>query len=198
MADRTDLKKAGYSIVITGFIGLEGTRRLAEEYRERIDAVYPAYLVRRALEFGGEKDERLHENAVSALAKHLEAFGVKDNEGAYYTEAAEGGILTALYELAKVSSLGFEIDLRKIPVRQETIEICELLEVNPYHLFSGGCMVCIVPEGGTFAEKLAKEGVNAVPVGYTTDKKAHILHNDGTESYLNRPEPDELIRLQML
>ncbi len=187
-----------YSIVMTGFIGLEGTAKLAKTYAEKISGRYPIYFAREAALLCSEEDRALHERAKQLLDEHLKEFGVSNGEGAFWVEAREGGILTALYELAKESSLGFEIDLRKIPILQETVEICELLEVNPYHLYSGECMVCIIPEGGSFATRLCDEGINAVIVGHTTDKKAHILYNDGTESHLNRPEPDELIRLSLM
>lgn len=40
-------------------------------------------------------------------------------------DITEGGIFGALWEMAEASGVGLEIDLKKIPVRQETIEICE-------------------------------------------------------------------------
>jgi hydrogenase expression/formation protein HypE len=38
--------------------------------------------------------------------------------------------------MAEASGVGLEIDLKKIPVRQETIEICEFFGINPYELIS--------------------------------------------------------------
>ena len=187
-----------YSIVMTGFIGLEGTAKLAKEYEKRITERFPAYLVKDAAGFGDGDDRLGHEKALEIIGGHLREFGAVNGEGAHCVEVSKGGILTALYELATISGLGFETDLRKIPIRQETVEICELLEVNPYHLYSGKCMVCMVPEGGALVTGLQDEGINAVIIGHTTDKKAHILYNDGTESHLNRPEPDELERLALI
>ena len=37
----------------------------------------------------------------------------------------------------RCSGVGLEIDLKKIPIRQETIEICEFFDLNPYKLLSG-------------------------------------------------------------
>lgn len=198
MKDANDLKKYSYSVIMTGYIGLKGTAILAERYKEKLDARFPLYLSREAMAFGGDKDKEEFEAAKKALTDHLEKHGAILEETAFATEVKEGGFLTGLYELAKESGLGFELDLRKVPVRQETIEICELLEVNPYHLYSESCMIAIVPEAGALVTNLLDEGINAVIVGHTTDKKAHILHNDGTESHLNRPEPDELNRLGLI
>ncbi len=180
---------------MTGFIALKGTAILAERYKDRIDERFPSYLSRNALLFGTGKDSSDFERAKGIIKDHVKSFGEEFGEDSFAVEVKEGGFLTALYELAGQCSTGFELDLRAVPIRQETVEIAELLEVNPYHLYGEKCIVAIVPEGGALLSKLSDEGIEACLVGRTTDKKAHILHNDGTESHLNRPEPDELSRL---
>ena len=39
--------------------------------------------------------------------------------------------------MAEASQVGLEMDFTKVPIRQETIEICEIFDVNPYKLQSG-------------------------------------------------------------
>ena len=39
------------------------------------------------------------------------------------------------------SGVGLDIDLKKIPIRQETVEVCEALGLNPYILMSSGSMM---------------------------------------------------------
>ena len=39
----------------------------------------------------------------------------------------EGGFLSALWKMAEASEVGLEADFRKVPIRQETIEVCEIL-----------------------------------------------------------------------
>ncbi len=193
--NKNELRKNGFSIVMTGFIALEGTAKLAKRFADKIDKIYPSYLSRNAKEFGGGVFNTDHEKALEASEEHLKNTGTTSGESAFVREVSEGGFLTALHEIASESGLGFEIDLRKVPILQETVEICNLLEVNPYRLYSGKCLIIMAPEGGMLADRMTGKGINAVIVGTTTDKKACILHNDGTESYLNRPEPDELTRL---
>ncbi len=191
----TEKRKQGFSIIMTGFIALEGTAKLAGKFADKIDEKYPARLCKAAAGFGKGAFESDHKKALETVKEHLVSCNAVPGEGAFFLEVREGGFLTALYELALESGVGFELDLRKVPILQETVEICNLLEVNPYHLYSGECLIIMAPEGGRLADKLIGAGVNAVIVGSTTDKKAHILHNDGTESHLNRPEPDELERV---
>ena len=49
-------------------------------------------------------------------------------------QVGEGGIFAALYRLAKEADTGLVVDLKAMPVRQETIEICEYYKLNPYQL----------------------------------------------------------------
>ena len=50
----------------------------------------------------------------------------------------EGGFLSALWKMAEASQVGLEMDFSKVPIRQETIEICEIFDINPYKLNSEG------------------------------------------------------------
>ena len=42
---------------------------------------------------------------------------------------------------------GLEIDLKAIPIRQETVEVCEQFHLNPYQLISSGSMLMAAPDG---------------------------------------------------
>ncbi len=60
---------------------------------------------------------------------------------AFYS-LGEGGVLAGLWKMAEASEIGLFADLRKIPVRQETIEICERFNLNPYKLKAVFWLVC--------------------------------------------------------
>ena len=57
----------------------------------------------------------------------------------YFTE--NGGILSGLWKMAEASGVGMDVDLRRIPIRQETIEVCERLDVDPYKLEAKGSVL---------------------------------------------------------
>lgn len=42
-------------------------------------------------------------------------------------DASQGGIFGALWDMAEASGIGLDIDLKKLPIRQDTIEISEFL-----------------------------------------------------------------------
>lgn len=200
MHNTSDSKKSVRSLIVTGYIGLGGTAALAGSFKEKIDARFPRYLSREAAADGNPEKLRKEEahalEMIENFAGGKEAFlPDTDGERVFLVKAGEGGFLTAMYDLATMSGMGFETDLRRVPIKQETIEICELLEVNPYRLYCGGCLILMIRDGDILVSELEKEGIHAVVIGHTNDKRSHILMNDGTESHLNRPEPDELERL---
>ena len=73
-------------------------------------------------------------------------------------DVTEGGIFGALWEMAEASGVGLEIDLKKIPIRQETVEVCEFFGVNPYLLISSGCMLMAAQDGNHLVRELEKQG----------------------------------------
>lgn len=53
-------------------------------------------------------------------------------------DVSYGGVYRALYDLAEWTGLGISICHEELPIRQDTIEICEFLDINPYQLFGVG------------------------------------------------------------
>ncbi len=172
----------GQDVVLSKWIGLEGTAVLAKRNRAGLLARYPAYLVREAEGFGRYLD-------VTPEAGIAAEFGA----GAMH-DASEGGIFGALWELAEGAGVGLTIDLKKLPLRQETVEVCEFCKVNPYELLSGGCLVVITEDGPGLAAALRKERIPAAVVGRVTDGSDRILINGDEVRYMDRPKNDEVYR----
>ena len=172
----------GQDIIVTGFIALEGTARLAAEQRETLLRTLPEELLDDAAGFL-EYLNRVPEAAV-AIQHGATAMLI----------VGDGGIMTALWELAGYSGTGMRVNLRDIPVKQETIEICEVLELNPYHLLSGGCALMTVDNGYRLCETLREMGFAARVIGHTTTDNDKAIINGDSLGFLNRPQTDEYIR----
>ena len=110
-------------------------------------------------------------------------------------DASEGGIFGALWELAEGAGVGLTIDLKKLPLRQETVEVCECCNINPYELKSGGCLVMTSEDGKGLVAALEAEGIPAVVVGRLTDSNDRIIKNDDEVRYMDRPRTDEIYKL---
>ena len=122
----------GQDLVAAGYIGELGTAAIArakqEELLQRFSKEYfNQFLIKT------ETDGKLTwENAERLGATEFEMTG-------------EGGIFTALWTLSGTYHTGISIDLRAIPVRQSTIELCERYELTPYRLWSSNCAVMVEP-----------------------------------------------------
>lgn len=171
--------KAGQDLVVAGYAGLAGTKILVRAKRQELEARFSASYLEQVLRKCEAGICRLQENEIRARAAEWEPAG-------------EGGILAALWNLPAAYRVGTEFSLRKIPIRQETVEICEYFGLNPYRLYSAGCWLLISENGGRTVSRLAGQGICAGVVGSVTEGIARVVINGGERGFLNRPQPDGL------
>ena len=172
--------KANQDIVVSKWIGLEGTVRLARERKEELCTRYPEHMIEKAAAY--DKYLSVIPEAATAMKS-----GVCEMH-----DVSRGGVFGALWELAQKAGVGLEIDLKKIPVKQETIEICEFFELNPYELLSGGCLIMTAENGAALVMALERENIPAVVVGRTTAGNDRVIYNEDEKRYLDRPKTDQI------
>ena len=85
-------------------------------------------------------------------------------------------------------------DLRRIPVRQETIEICERLDVNPYKLLSEGAVLLGCADGEKIVQEFLHRQIPAAVIGKAVEGNDRLLYSGELTRYLERPSQDELTR----
>ena len=176
--------KANQDIVISKWIGLEGTVRLARERGEELCTRYPARMIEEAAAY----DKYLSVIPEAATAMKSGVCGMHD--------VSRGGVFGALWELAQRAGVGLEIDLKKRPVKQETIEICEFFELNPYELLSGGCLIMTAGNGEALVAALERENIPATVVGRTTAGNDRVIYNEDEKRYLDRPKTDQIYNIK--
>ncbi|MCI8772480.1 MAG: hydrogenase maturation factor [Lachnospiraceae bacterium] len=181
----TDMRriKPGQDVIVSKWIGLEGTVRTAREYRAALLTRYPSRMIDEAAGF----ERFLSIIPEAATARKSGVCGIHD--------VSQGGIFGALWEMANGAGVGLEIDLKKLPVRQETIEICEFYDLNPYELSSGGCLLMTTEDGNGLAAALEREGIPAVVVGKTTAGNDRVLFNEEERRFLEPPKTDQFYKL---
>lgn len=175
--------RPGMDIVITKWIGIEGTAILAKEKEAQLSDKFPRSFVEQAKAF----DQMLSVLPEAAIAVRHQVAAMHD--------VTEGGIFGALWEMAEASGVGLEIDLKKIPIRQETVEICEYFDLNPYELISSGCMLMAAADGNTIVRELEKSGIHAVVVGKAVKGNDRVLYAAGEKRFLEPPKSDELYKV---
>lgn len=170
-------------IVVTKWIGLEATTILAKEREEELRKRFPAGIVDTAIGF----DRFLSVVPESRIAMEHGVAAMHD--------ITEGGVFGALWEMASGAGVGLEVDLKKIPIRQETVEICQYFDLNPYQIMSSGSMMIAADDGHELVRKLEKAGIHAAVVGRTNAGNDRILRNGEDVRYLDKPQPDELYKV---
>ena len=92
-------------------------------------------------------------------------------------DITEGGVLGALWEMAEGAGVGLDVDMKRIPIRQETIELCEHFGMNPYLMMSSGSMMIAADHGEGLVHALRKEGIPAAVIGRAVKGNERILRN---------------------
>ena len=180
--ENTGLLQAGQDLVVAGYAGLAGTVKLAEAAKEELSRWF--------------SDEYMEEIAGCSRYLLREEKGFWSDCGAAEWEpAGEGGILTAIWNLTGAYETGVEFYLRQIPIRQETVEVCERLELNPYRLYSRGCVLLTADNGGQLVRILAENHIPARVIGRVNKGIAREMIVQEGRGFLERPQPDEITKV---
>lgn len=172
--------KSFQDVVMTKWIGLEGTYLLAKERRSELMTRYPESMIDAAEDF--ERFLSVVPEAATAVRSGVSAMH----------DVSEGGVFSALWQMAESSGVGLEIDMKKIPVKQETIEICEFFGLNPYYFVSGGALLIVTDNGHDLVNELAKQEIFATVIGKTTDGNDRVVMNDYEKRFLEPSQSDGL------
>ncbi len=180
---RTAGAKPGQEIVMTKWAGLEGTAIIAAEKEAELLTRYSSSFIE------GAKQLINHISVVpeARIARECGATSMHD--------VTEGGIFGALWEIGAASKVGLEVDIKKILLKQETVEICEFYDINPYMLISSGCMLIVTDKGNLLADRLKTEGIPAAVIGYIKEGNDRIILNEEERRFLEPPKADELYKV---
>ena len=176
--------EVGDELVMTKWAGLEGTAILANDHFEELTGRYTK-------EYMENAKELIKHISVVKDAKIASQVGVTSMH-----DITEGGIYGALWEVASAAGIGVEVELEKIPIRQETVEICEFYDLNPYQLMSSGCMLMGTQNGNALVKALEEAGIPAAIIGKAVAGNDNVIIREGERFYLEPPNSDELYKVE--
>ena len=162
-------------------IGLEGMLRILDECRGELGRRFAPGFLRQA-------------KALEDRLIQLEAIRIASGFATAMQQVGSGGILGTLWEVAEAAHVGLAADLKKMSIRQETVEICEYYHLNPYQMTSAGCILMITEHGERLVQALNRGGARAGVLGVTTAGNARVVTSGEERRFLDRPAPDELMR----
>ena len=177
-----ELAKPGDAVIVTGDIGRHGCTILLE--RE---------------DLGIEADIK---SDCAPLWKTVEAVMNRTHDLHVIRDATRGGVGTVLYEIAKQSQVGVQLDSANIPVQPEVRGVCGMLGLEPLYLACEGTMVIIAPkeEAAKIVETLHQcpYSENAAIIGEITEEqpgKVVMMTEIGTQALLPQPGGELLPRI---
>lgn len=173
----------GKEIVLSKWVGMAGMLQIAAERKEELERRFaPAFM----------RDVYLHRDH---LFSEKELKIALDMGIPVLGQVLRGGIFAALWELSAELGCGLDLELKKIPVLQETVEICECFRINPYQLTSAGCFLFGTDDGETLVGRMRDSGIEASVIGRITDSRDKVIRNGEDIRYIDRPVPDEIFKL---
>ena len=175
--------KPNQDIIVTKWIGIEGANMLADLKQEDILKRYRMDLISAAR--GNIDDMSIQREAEIAASVGISAM----------SDVSEGGIFASLWNMSEAGNVGFEVDFKKISVKQEIIEVCEIFDVSPYAMMSSGCLLMTSERGCDIVKILNNNGIEAVIIGKTTAGNDKIIKNDDEIRYLDPPQRDEIYKI---
>jgi len=113
-------------------------------------------------------------------------------------DVTEGGMATAVAELAEAGGHRIRIDIDKLPVYPETRRLCRALGLNPLGLIGSGSLLicCRRPAAGTLARRLRARGIGATRIGEVLAEGAGVsAFRKGRPARWPRFAVDEIARL---
>lgn len=155
--------RAGDRVILINGIAIEGTAILAAEAPPELLAPMPEGLLASARAFLTSPGISVVPAAKTLIEEELDVRGMHD--------PTEGGLATALREIAHISGLGMRVRQDAITVHPETEAICGALSLDPLGLIASGALLAVVSAGDTprAIGALAAAGFDAAEVAELVD-----------------------------
>lgn len=172
-------------IIMTGYVAAGGISCILHYYENELNGNFQISIVEGAKKFSGNI---INNKPDKTLTDSI------DCSAAIYP-AGEGGIFRALWDMAEKYGTGLVADIKKMPIRQEYIEICEYYNINPYMLDARGAYLIMTKHGNRMLRALESEGIKCAIIGYTASNNDRIIVNGDERRYINSRIEDELNKL---
>lgn len=177
-------------IILTKGIAIEGTSIIAREMADRLSSHLEGAFVVRCKDFlmrpgiSVVRDARVAVEAGRVHAMH---------------DPTEGGLASGLWEMAQASGVSLVIDVQRVPIYAETLELCRLFDLNPWGLIASGALLLAVEatDAESIVAALEAEGIPSTVIGWAEHGApvVRLRQPDGAVQELAPCARDEITRL---
>ncbi|MDE6025125.1 MAG: hypothetical protein K2G45_06720 [Lachnospiraceae bacterium] len=173
----------GFDIIMTGHTGLMGASLIARKCRDELSRRFAQSYI----------DGMLAQEADYSVFPAAKALA--ERGACYMHDVSCGGVYGALWQLGAGIKRGITIDNFNIPIKQETVELCEFYNINPYMLDGTGALLAVVENGQTAVEELGRVGIMSCTIGSVTSEKERVVTIGGDKRFLEPPNGDEIYKV---
>jgi hydrogenase maturation factor len=179
----------GDRLLLTKGVPIEATALLAREFPDRLQAVLTPQELESAAHFLYDpgisilRDARLALASGSVTAMH---------------DPTEGGLASALWELAHASQRQVRFDPQAVPIPPLSARICRSLDIDPFSAIASGALLLTCPEDDapSIQSALQAAGIPCADIGSIAEGPASVLQRS-TSGYepLLYPKRDAIAML---
>jgi hydrogenase maturation factor len=179
----------GDAILCTKGVPIEGCAILARERRAELLAsgFAPEELDRLA--------DFLHSPGICVLPDARAACAAAPVHAMH--DPTEGGVATALWELALASRVGLRVDAERVPILEEARRLCAHFGIDPLGTIASGALLVAVAarDAERVVRACAAQGIACVRIATAVDPSRGVkLMSGGEERELPRFDQDEIVR----
>ena len=181
--------RPGDNLILTKGIGIEATAIIARERETDLTNRFSPAFLRRARSY-------LTVPGISVLKEALIAAGMRGVHAMH--DPTEGGVATAIHELAHAAKLGAVLWEQKLLISEETKQLCEEFHLNPLGVISSGALLIAAAPTKTseilFA--LSEQNIPCEIIGQLLDPDSGLwLESNGQRRPLPIFETDEITKI---
>src|SRR5262249_1858437 len=113
-------------------------------------------------------------------------------------DPTEGGVATALWELADAAEVGLAVEAERIPLVADGGALCWEFGLDPLGTIASGALLLVLApsDAGVVLHAFAREGIDAAFIGRVVPREAGVvLTRGGQPGPLPRFDQDEITRL---
>lgn len=181
--------RPGDRVLLTKGVPIEGTAILANDFRRTLSKELTAAELTQARHFLTEpgisvlEDARIATKAGKVTAMH---------------DPTEGGLASALWELAQASGCSFWVDPDAVPIPPVSKRICTLLGLDPLATIGSGALLITASKRDSriICDTLVEEGITCAEIGEAGSGPVGVwFKKEGYMEEMRLPPRDEIARL---
>lgn len=181
--------RPGDRLLVTKGVPVEATAVIGHEMADELSPAFSDEELARARDF-------LRDPGISILAEARAAMAAGAVTAMH--DPTEGGLITALWELAQASGRRLVFDPSVVPVPELSARLCRHLNIDPLASIASGALLLSVPaaDAPRIREAVAEAGITCREIGRVEEGEPEVLREAGGGlQSCPFPDRDEIARL---